>query len=201
VLRLSLLTISGSKDGETKEAVGAYIRPLLHAYFIWDPVTHHRVVGKTSMKRNEVFRLSARKRSRWEHQELLAEFESLLRGVETALEAAELGARRLSDNELFLEAKRALNPLCPDKRPYRSGDEDFEYRSARDQIVDLGIVDESDTYLNIGGILYSFVSLKELPDATFPDQTGRGVDEVYFNAGTAPTRASASHRDTSLPKA
>jgi hypothetical protein len=154
-----------------KEAAGAYTRPLLHSYFIWDPITHHRIVGKTSAKRNEIFSLSARKcieRSRWEHQELLAEFESLLRGVETALEAAELGARRLTDHELFLEAKRALNPLCPDKRPYRFGAEDFEYRSARDQIVDVSIVDETDGYLNIGGILYSFVSLKDLPDATFP---------------------------------
>ena len=32
----------------------------------------------------------------------------------------------------------------------------------------MSIVDETDSYLNLGGILYSFVSLKELPDATFP---------------------------------
>jgi hypothetical protein len=81
---------------------------------------------------------------------LLAEFESLLRGVETALEAAELGARRLSDEELFLETKRALNPLSPDRRPYRQDDE-LEFKSARQQLADISIVDETDTYLNLGG--------------------------------------------------
>ena len=30
----------------TKEMAGAYMRPLLHVYFIWDPVVHHRVAGK-----------------------------------------------------------------------------------------------------------------------------------------------------------
>src|SRR5258708_9621700 len=107
-------------------------------------------------------------RSCQEHRQLLAEFESLLRGLETTLEAAELGGRRLTDDDLFLEAKRALNPLSPDQRPYRRGEEQLEYRSAREQIVDTSIADETDSYLNVGGILYSFVSLKYLRDATFP---------------------------------
>jgi KaiC/GvpD/RAD55 family RecA-like ATPase len=154
-----------------KEANGHYMRPLLHVYFIWDPVVHRRIAGKPLKPTGKPFSLSARKcieRSHQEHQQLLAEFESLLRGLETTLEAAELGARRLSDEDLFLEAKRALNPLSPDRRPYRRGEEQLEYRSAREQIVDTNIADETDSYLNVGGILYSFVSLKELPDATFP---------------------------------
>src|SRR6185295_11956224 len=57
---------------------------------------------------------------------------------------------------------------CPDRRPYRRGEEQILYSSAREQIADVSIVDETDEYLNVGGILYSFVSLKELPDATFP---------------------------------
>jgi hypothetical protein len=155
----------------TKKEAGAYLRPMLHIYFIWDPVLHHRIIGKPLKPQGDIFSLSARKciqRSRQEHQDLLAEFESLLGGVETALEAAEMGARRLTDHDLFLEAKRALNPLEPDRRPYRRGDEQLNYSSAREQIADVSIVDEPDTYLNVGGILYSFVSLKELPDATFP---------------------------------
>src|SRR5262249_22822459 len=97
-----------------KQAASHYMRPLLHAYLIWDPVLHRRLAGNPLKPKGEFFSLSARRsveRSRQEHQDLLAEFESLLRGVETALEAAELGARRLSDEELFLETKRALNPL------------------------------------------------------------------------------------------
>ena len=60
------------------------------------------------------------------------------------------------------------NPLSPDHRLYKRGEDSLEYRSAREQIVDTNIADETDSYLNVGGILYSFVSLKELPDATFP---------------------------------
>ena len=29
-----------------KEANGHYMRPLLHVYFIWDPVVHRRIAGK-----------------------------------------------------------------------------------------------------------------------------------------------------------
>ena len=155
----------------TKEAAGHYMRRILHAYLIWDPVLHRRLAGKPFKPRGELFSLSARKsieRSRQEHQDLLEEFESFLRGVETALEAAELGARRRNDEELFLETKRALNPLSPDRRLYRHGDHELEFKSARQQLADVSIVDETDTYLNLGGILYAFVSLKDLPDATFP---------------------------------
>ena len=154
----------------SKEQAGAYMRQLLDVYFIWDPALHHRIVGKPLRPQGNIFNLSSRKnieRTRQEHRDLLAEFESLLRGIETALEAAGLGARRLSDQELFLEAKRALNPLTPDCRPYREAGQ-LRYSSAREQMADVDIVDETDTYLNVSGVLYSFVSLKELPDATFP---------------------------------
>jgi TraG P-loop domain len=156
---------------KSREAAGCYTRTVLHVYFIWDPVIHHRVAGKPLKPPGSVFGLSARKciqRSGHEHQQLVTEFESLLHGVETALEAAGLGARRLTDDEMFLGAKRALNPLSADQRPYRRGKDQFEYRSAREQLADVSITDETDSYLNIEGILYSFVSLKDLPDATFP---------------------------------
>jgi type IV secretory pathway VirB4 component len=42
------------------------------------------------------------------------------------------------------------------------------YRSARDQATHASILHEAESYLNIDGYLYSVVSLKELPDATFP---------------------------------
>jgi hypothetical protein len=138
---------------------------------IWDAELHHRLAGKPLKPKRELFSLSARKsieRTRQEHQQSMSEFESLLRGVESGLEAADLGARRLTDEELFLEAKRALDPICADGRPYRRGEQQLRYSSAREQIADISIVDETDSYLNVGGILYSFVSLKDLPDATFP---------------------------------
>ena len=32
----------------------------------------------------------------------------------------------------------------------------------------MNIEDELDEYMKVGGLLYSFVTLKDLPDATFP---------------------------------
>jgi type IV secretory pathway VirB4 component len=149
---------------------GHYLRPVLHVYFIWDPRIHHGITGKVT-RRNFSWSLSAKtsiERSRREHEELLAEFESLLVGVEATMQASQLGPRRLTDQEMFLEAKRALNPLEPDIRGYTPGENYLEYRSAREQLSNVSIVDETDAYLNLNGLLYSFVSLKELPDATFP---------------------------------
>jgi type IV secretory pathway VirB4 component len=153
---------------------GHYLRRLLHLYVIWDPEVHQRANPASGKPKRLSWNLSARKcveRERREHETLLAEFESLLLGMETTLQAAELGPRRLSDEELFLEARRALNPLGSDRRPYRTGDdlEHFlEHRSAREQIADVSILEETETYLNVDGLLYSFASLKDLPDATFP---------------------------------
>jgi len=156
-----------------KAGRGFYLRPVLHFYFIWDPRIHHQVTG-TPDKRALNFGLSAlssrasMQRSRQEHERLLAEFESLLVGIETTLEAAGLGARRMNSQELFLEAKRALNPVAAEAKPYVPGEDFFTYHSAREQLSDVSILEETDSYLNIDGLLYSVVSLKELPDATFP---------------------------------
>ncbi len=167
---VSVLDAHRVASWQRKTEEGHYLRPLLHVYFIWDPQIHHRVAGKSTRQKMS-FSLSARtaiQRSRREHQELLTEFESLLVGIESTMQAAELGLRRLNDEELFLEARRALNPLDRDSRPYVRGEDRLEYRSAREQLADVSIVGETDSYLNIDGLLYSFVSLKEPPDATFP---------------------------------
>jgi hypothetical protein len=156
---------------KNRELTGCYMRTLLHVYFIWDSLLHYRLTGKPLQPSGNAFSLSARKciqRTAHEHQQLVTAFESLLRGIETALDAADLGARRLTDDELFLETKRALNPTSANQRPYSRGEKQIRYKSAREQLVDVSITDETDSYLNIDGILYSFASLKELPDATFP---------------------------------
>lgn len=167
---VSILDEARIENWQNKAAEGHYLRPVLYAYFIWDPRIHHQVTGKP-IKQKLNFNLSARaaiQRSEQQHRELLAEFESLLVGIEATMQAAELGPRRLSDEELFLEAKRALNPLDPDTRGYIPGEAWIEYRSAREQMANVSILDEAEFHLNIGGILYSLISLKELPDATFP---------------------------------
>ena len=106
-----------------KENAGFYLRPVLHAYFYWDPRIHHEAsddgFGKKLGKTGRSWSMSAEKciqRTRREHEDLLSEFESIMRGVEHTLGATGMDVRRLSDEEMFLELKRAMNPIMFDAR-------------------------------------------------------------------------------------
>jgi hypothetical protein len=157
-----------------REAAGFYLRHFLHLYFIWNPRIHHQSPDfewKRRMRSNGGWSTSTAKcieRSRREHEDLLAEFNSLLAGVEASLQATGITIRRMSHNDIFLEVKRALHPLGDDALPYRPPGESLWYESARRQMANVNIEDEQDDYLKIGGLLYSWISLKDLPDATFP---------------------------------
>lgn len=156
-----------------KDANGYYLRHRLHLYFIWDPRTHHQspdLEWKKKM-RGSNFSLSQAKcieRSRREHEDLVSEFRSLMAGVEATLQSTGMKLVRMTDDDLFLEMKRALNPLAHDLNLYRCPDVSLFHESARSQVANVNIEDELDEYVKIGGLLYSFVSLKNLPDATFP---------------------------------
>jgi hypothetical protein len=158
----------------SRESAGFYLEHFLHLYFIWNPRIHHEspdLEWKRTMKSSGRLSLSAAKcieRSRQEHEELLAEFNSLLAGVEATLGATGMSIRRMTEQNIFLEIKRALLPLGNDTLPYRPPDESLWYESARSQMSNVNIEDEQDDYLKIGGLLYSWISLKDLPDATFP---------------------------------
>ncbi|HEY1936406.1 MAG TPA: hypothetical protein VGJ33_00545 [Candidatus Angelobacter sp.] len=58
------------------------------------------------------------------------------------MQAANLGARKLNDDELFLEAKRAINPLAPERKSHIAGENFLEYRSAREQLADVSILND-----------------------------------------------------------
>jgi len=156
-----------------KDADGFYLRHFLHFYFNWDPRIHHQspeLEWKKKM-RGSSFSMSATKcieRGRREHEDLVAEFRSLMSGVEATLQSTGMTLSRMPGDHLFLEIKRALNPLGNDRVPYRRAETSVTYESARSQIANVNIEDELDEYLKIGGLLYSFISLKDLPDATFP---------------------------------
>jgi hypothetical protein len=159
---------------QTREAAGFYLRHFLHLYFIWNPRVHHQspdLEWKRTMKSTGNWSTSATRcmeRSRQEHEDLLAEFNSLLAGVEATLQTTGMTIRRMGHPEVFLEIKRALHPLGNDTRAYRPGDGSLSYESARSQMANVNVEDEQDDYLKIGGVLYSWVTLKDLPDATFP---------------------------------
>ena len=157
---------------DDRSAEGYYLRHILHVYFIWNPRIHHELAERLQGKKwHNAFSFAVEKcieRARREHEDLLSEFSSLLAGVEQTLVATDMGVRRLSDGEMFLEAKRGLNPVFEDRSAYRRGEHSLTYRSARSQITNTSIEDEQENVLQIGGLLYTFVSLKDLPDGTFP---------------------------------
>ena len=156
-----------------KDAAGFYLRHFLHLYFIWDPRIHHQspeLEWKRKM-RGSSSSMSATKcieRSRREHEDLVAEFHSMMSGVEATLQSTGMKFSRMSGDDLFFEIKRALHPLGNDRAPYRRPETSPVYQSARSQIANVNIEDELDEHIKIGGLLYSFISLKDMPDATFP---------------------------------
>ena len=155
-----------------KEQSGYFFENRLHAYFIWDPRVHAKLYHSSPNNHGlGGFTLSQAKaiqRARKEHEAYLAEFESILRGIEGSMEAASLGPRRLNTQDLFEELKHAQHPTRHDRRPYVPGEDMIEYRSAREQATEASLLNETEAYLNIDGYLYGVVSLKELPDGTFP---------------------------------
>jgi type IV secretory pathway VirB4 component len=159
---------------QKRENDGFYLQHFLYLYFIWNPRIHHQSPDfewRRKMKSAGQWNTSATKcieREKREHDDLTAEFNSLLAGVETSLNSTGMAIRRLTHHEIFLEIKRALHPLGNDTVPYRPADESLWYQSAREQAANVNVEDEQDDYLKMAGLLYSWVSLKDLPDATFP---------------------------------
>ena len=125
---------------------------------IWNPDIHHEsseFEWRKTRKKGAKWSLSANKciqRTVREHEDFLSEFESLMAGAQATLEATGMQPRRLTEQEMFLEVKRALNPLTSDTRPYKQG---LAYESARAQIANVNIEDEQDGHLKVGGLLYS----------------------------------------------
>src|SRR5208337_712283 len=166
----------------TRQNEGHYLRRRLHVYFIWNPDIHHEsseFEWRKTRKKGAKWSLSANKciqRTLREHEDCLSEFESLMAGAQSTLEATGMQPKRMTDQEMFLEVKRAMNPLLSDRRPYSQG---LAYESARTQIANVNIEDEQDDHLKVGGLLYSWVSVKEMPDATFPGITRELVAQEF----------------------
>jgi hypothetical protein len=156
-----------------RETAGYYLQHCLYFYFIWNPRIHHQSSGLDwrRNRKSQTLSLSARKcieRSRQEHEDLLVEFNSILAGVEATLGGTGMSVRRMTHEDIFLEVKRALHPLGNDSLPYRSPVKSLRFESARSQMANVNVEDEQDGYLKVGGLLYSWITLKDLPDATFP---------------------------------
>jgi len=164
---------------EEKEKRGDFLTRIAGVYLIWDPVRHKRAMiangGPQSKEDRQTARgnfiLSVRKaieKTRKEHLDTLAEFESLLSGIESAMKGGGLDPERMTHQEMFLEIKRAMNPMDPDPTPLKEDPAETSYISARERLAGVSILGQTETYLNIDGTLWTFISLKAPPDGTFP---------------------------------
>jgi hypothetical protein len=170
------------KQWKEREEEGEYLTRLAAVYLIWDPEKHRRLMaaaggqmkrssGRKSAEKKSGFSLSMRKcieRSKKEHTDALAEFESIVNGVESSLKKAAMGSERMTHNELFLEIKRALNPNAADTTVLKDSELTERYVSAREQASTVSILGDAENYINVDGVLWSFVSLKTPPDGTYP---------------------------------
>ena len=155
-----------------RESAGEFLDYRLHAMFYWDPVIHKSEPGhEWEHKLRRHWSLSAGKaiqRARSEHDNLLSEFTSLLAGIETTLASTGMLVQRLHDDELFLLIRRTVNPLDSTLASYRRNDTWSLSESIRNRLTSVSIEAEADEYLKVGGLLYTFVSLKEPSDSTYP---------------------------------
>src|SRR5436309_5058497 len=139
-----------------KEAAGEFLDYRLYAIFHWDPIIHRSEPGREwEQEMRRTFSLSANKciqRTRGEHDRLLAEFTSLLAGIETTLSSTGMQIQRLGDEALFLLIKRALHPLEAGAGFHRPNGRLGRYESIRSQLTNVGIEAESDDYLKAGGL-------------------------------------------------
>lgn len=158
-----------------KEEAGAYLRRMEYLYLEWNPDKHHEVMaagGAKPVRKNPgSLSLSTSQqvqRTLKEHLDLANEYESILNGIESAMRTAGLEPRRMTDAELFLEIKRAQMPLWPDTAPLRLYPESTRYISPREQTAMGSILNQTESYINIDGLLWSIITLRNTPEATYP---------------------------------
>jgi hypothetical protein len=178
-----------------RAAAGQYLSRKLAIYFIWDPELHRKTMLDAGTPMGGVFGKgvartpltgSCIRRARSEHEELLMHFESLLRGIESSMNAAELRAQRLTHDDLFNETQDALSPLCPvhtrlrgrsvtavdlaayDDLKVSTSPENAREVSVREQLTNVSLYDVTESYMDIDSVLWGVVSMKEPPERTYP---------------------------------
>ena len=86
----------------------------------------------------------------------------------SSLKNAGLSPIRMTHDELFLEIKRAIDPLTADDKPYKDYPLSERVVTASEQLATVSILGVKENYININGILWSAVTMKLPPDATMP---------------------------------
>jgi hypothetical protein len=174
-----------------QDANGEFLTRVLGVYFIWNPEKHrqHLAASGNAVKKRSgsgkqqgsggikgyfesIFGgVSVSKNvqlSYEEHSERLGQFEALMTAMKGGMARAGLSPVRMTHQEIFIEIKRALNPVNPHKGKLRNDVLAEEPLSAAEQLASVNILGVTENYVNINGILWSAVTMKMPPDATFP---------------------------------
>ena len=176
-------------------AAGQFLSRKLAIYFIWDPEQHRKTMLATGTPMKGSFGKSPARspmsgpcirRDRQEHEELREHFESILRGLESSMNAAELRAERLTHEDLFNETQEALGPLCPVRSKLRrrststvdlneyeglkvsNGPEPAREVSAREELTNVSLYDVTESHMDIDRVLWGVITMKEPPERTYP---------------------------------
>jgi hypothetical protein len=165
------------KDWKLRARDGEFLTRSLTFYFIWDPETHRRMMASAGGPKtgaatfSQSFSLSRKTcitRARAQHEAILAQFGSILRGVESSMVAADFEPVRMSHEEMFLEIQTTISPFCPVRAKLRNHPLSVRYVSAREQLMNAGIEGMAESYVGINNLLWSVVTLKSLPEQTWP---------------------------------
>jgi hypothetical protein len=82
--------------------------------------------------------------------------------------AADFEPVRMSHEEMFLEIQTTISPFCPARAKLRNHPLSVRYVSAREQLMNAGIEGMAESYVSINNLLWSVVTLKSLPEQTWP---------------------------------
>jgi hypothetical protein len=165
------------KDWRQRATSGEFLTRSLTMYFIWSPEAHRRVMAaagtpwsgaKNATQSLSPLAKSCITRERAQHEAILAQFQSILRGIESSMVAAEFEPVRMSHEEMFLEIQTTISPFCPVRAKLRNNPLSARYISAREQLMNAGIKGMTESYVCIDNLLWSVVTMKSQPEQTFP---------------------------------
>lgn len=157
---------------------GEFLSRTLFAFLIWKPPVNQNSKRPTTegKKKNPLAFITDSFSSRhWsnvyrlEHEQRLERFEIFASAFMASLKNAGLEPERLSDVGLLNELDRELNGSGPRSRERLPKVHPLDrFQSARERIARVSLLSESPEYLNFDGLLYSVITMKELPDVTRP---------------------------------
>jgi hypothetical protein len=156
---------------------GEFLSRSLAIYLIWDPNVHRRVMSAAGTPwtgerlASPSFSISTKScitQSKVFHDALLAQFESILRGIESSMMTADLGAKRMTHEDMFLELQETTSPFNPIRAKLRDYSLSTRYVSAREQLMNVGINGMTESYVVIDRVLWSVITFKAPPEQTWP---------------------------------